>query len=92
MAGSLRSERILNINDELARVQINNKQVARYLPGGGIIYLFIYFESLFCLKNTWTLYGTSFIYKLCVFVGPQKDKRGHSRVSVRRLYHLGAIA
>lgn len=44
MAGSLRSERILNINDELARVQMSNKQVARYSIGGHfffLIYLFI---------------------------------------------------
>lgn len=47
MAGSLRSERILNINDELARVQMNNKQVARYPQVATFFlffYLFIYFE------------------------------------------------
>lgn len=42
MAGSLRPERILNINDELARVQMNNKQVARYSIGGHFFFLSIY--------------------------------------------------
>lgn len=49
MAGSLRSERILNINDELARVQMNNKQVARYPPGGH--FFFFFFIYLFILND-----------------------------------------
>lgn len=96
MAGSLRSERIFNINDKLAGVQMNSKQAAGYSPRWSHpptphppIYLFNLQHYSVPRILELSTGRASFTSSACLW-GPQKDKRGHGRVPVGRLHHLGA--